>query len=276
MKFDAAANEAEISIFSEIGMWGITVADFKKEFDAVKEAKSIKLLMNSIGGDVFDGMAIFNILLPFKAKLVVQTLGISASIASVIALAGKEHKMNTGAFYMIHSPWTFAGGSAKDLRQTADLLDQISGSMADIYVAKSGLSKEEVLALMEAETWMTAEEAISKGFADEEVEAEAVAASADFSRFKFQHAPQALMEKVTKKGNPPATLRDFEALLRDEGGFSRSQAAGIAKNGFSAVLSGEQGEQDSGESGEVAAPPKVSPEKKRAMDGRFRRLALAG
>jgi len=275
----AENDTAEICVFDEIGIWGIGVSDFKKELDAIKGASSIKLLLNSIGGDVFSGMAIYNLLAPLKDKLDVEVLGLAASISSVVALAGKSLKMDTGSYLMIHNPWSYAMGTAKDFRTLADLLDQIGGNMADIYTPRSNHSRGEILALMEAETWMTAAEAVEHGFADEAVETEAIAALAcDLSKFKFQHAPQALIEKVTKKGNPPATLRDFEALLRDAGGFSRSAAAGIAKKGFSAVQPGGSDEEGSGEPAAIAEPPKiirVSPEQLRAMQARFRRLAIA-
>lgn len=279
MKYDKAADSAEISIFDEIGIWGIGVADFKKEFDAVKGAASIKALINSPGGDVFAGMAIYNLLSQVKDKLDVHVLGLAASISSVIALAGKSLTMDTGTYYMIHNPWSIAFGTSKDFRKLADQLDQISGSMADIYTARSALTREEVLALMDEETWMTAQEAVDNGFADEAIEAAPIAALAyDLAKYGYQRAPAALIEKVNAKGNPPATLRDFEAFLREQGGFTRRAASGISKNGFSAVASGDADEQDSGEStGEDAAPLNVvPPEKFRAMQARWRRLLLAG
>jgi ATP-dependent Clp endopeptidase proteolytic subunit ClpP len=277
----ASDTEAEISIFDEIGIWGVTVADFKKELDAVKNRASIKLLLNSPGGSVFDGMAIYNLLAPIKDKLEVHVLGLAASIVSVIALAGKSLTMDTGTYFMIHDPWAIAMGTAKDFRSTADLLDQIGGNMADIYTARSSYTKEEIQVLMAEETWMTAQEAVDAGFADTMVEGQAIAALAcDLSKFGFQHAPKALIEKVTKKGNPPATLRDFEALLRDAGGFSRSAAAGIAKKGFSAVRAGGSDEEGSGEPTSAAEaptsderPPKPAAAKRKTRD-RIRSVSL--
>lgn len=271
---------AEISIFDEIGGWGVGVQDFKKELDAVKGAKAIKLLLNSPGGDVFAGMAIYNLLAPLKSKLDVQVIGLAASIASVVALAGKSLSMDTGSYYMIHDPWAIGMGTAKDLRKLADTLDQIGGGMADIYTGRSAHTREEVLALMDEETWLSAQEAVDHGFADSLVETAQVAASiADLTKFGFQHAPKALIEKSTKHGNPPATARDLEALLRDAG-YSRSTAAGIVSKGFSAVSSGMPEQQGSGSepTSEDAAPPrivKVSPEKRRALDGKYHQLVIA-
>ncbi len=271
----ASETEAEISIFDAIGLWGITVSDFKKEFDAVKDRASIRLLINSPGGDVFDGMAIYNLLSPFKDRITVEVLGLAASIASIIALVGKRVVMGQGAYFMIHNPWVLAIGTAADLRKTADLLDSIGSNMADIYTARSTYTHDEVLQLMAEETWLTAQEAVDTGFADEMDESIAVAALAcDLSRFK--HAPKALTD--SRKAVPPATPRDLEALLRDAG-YSRKDATGLVAKGFSALSCGMQEESGSGiePTGEEAAPSKlISPEKLRALQARFRRLAIAG
>jgi ATP-dependent protease ClpP protease subunit len=270
----ASETEAEISIFDEIGLWGITVGDFKKELDAVKDRASIKLLLNSPGGSVFDGMAIYNLLLPLKDRLTVHVLGLAASIASVIALAGKSVTMAGGTYFMIHSPWAMIIGTASEMRKIADLLESIGSNMADIYTARSTYTRDEVLKLMAEETWLTAEEAVDAGFADEADELMEVAALAcDLSRFK--HAPKALTD--SRKAVPPATPRDLEALLRDAG-YSHKAATGIVAKGFSALSCGMQEESGSGiePTGEEAATPKlISPEKLRAIQGRVRRLALA-
>ncbi len=229
---------AEISIFDEIGGWGVSVSDFKKELDAIKNSASITLYLNSPGGDIFAAMAIYNLLSPLKDKITAHVIGWAASAASILALAGKKLLMGEATYLMIHNPWSIAMGTAKDFRKTADLLDQIGGNMADIYTARSNHTKDEILSLMDEETWMTGQEAIDHGFADELVTGEAVAALAgDITKFGFQHAPQAIIENVHKKSNPPATARDLEAILRDAG-YSWTIAAGIVSKGFSAVRTG--------------------------------------
>ena len=235
----ADANAAEISVFDEVGGWGVTVADFKKELDAVKGAAAITLSINSPGGDVFAGMALYNLLLPLKARLSVRVLGLAASISSIIALAGKSLTMAEGAYFMIHNPWTIAAGTEKDLIKTAGLLGQIGASMADIYAARSGKKKAEILALMEDETWMDAQQAVTAGFANAVEPAAQIAALADISKFNFQHAPRAVIDRAARKPNPPATARDFERYLRD-GGYSRNVAEAIAAKGFSAVSKGSE------------------------------------
>jgi ATP-dependent protease ClpP protease subunit len=271
----ADPDNAEISLFDEIGAWGVTVGDFKKELDAVKDAKAITLYLNSVGGDVFAAKAIYSLLAPMKERITVRTLGLAASAAAAIALVGKTHIMSEGAYFMIHNAWTFMLGNAAELRKTAGLLDAIDGDNAAIYQARSNKTIDEIKAMMAAETWLTAEEAVAMGFADEVEEAEQIAALADLSKFNYQHVPKAVMDRVEKKDNPPATARDFERLLRDSG-FSRKVASAITAKGFTAVSSGMEEAEDSGiEPVEDAAPIKVmSIERKREL-GQKLRLALA-
>jgi len=270
----ADGDNAELAIFDEIGAWGVTVADFKKELDAIKGAKEITLYLNSVGGDVFAAKAIYSLLAPMKDRITVRTLGLAASAAASIALVGKTHIMSEGAYFMIHNAWTIALGNAAELRKTAGLLDAIDSDNAALYQARSNKTIDEVKAMMAEETWLTAEEAVAMGFADEVEEAEQIAALADLSKFNYQHVPKAVMDRIEKKDNPPATARDFERLLRDSG-FSRKNAAAITAKGFSAVSSGTEEAEGSGiEPAEVAAPVKVPPEKRRALSAKFRKLAL--
>jgi ATP-dependent Clp protease protease subunit len=243
MKSDKAKNEAEISIFDEIGIWGVSVSDFKKEFDAIKGAKAITLYINSPGGSVFDGMAIYNILAGVKDKITAKVLGLAASVASIIALAGKRLVMSEGTYLMIHDPWALAVGTGAEMRKTADLLDSIGSGMADIYTARSNHTREEIVSLMAAETWLSAEEAVAAGFADEVVEAEAIAALGDISKFK--HAPQALIERAQKNCDPPTTIRELEATLRDAG-YSKKESLKIVADIVADVRAGRPDEDGSG------------------------------
>jgi ATP-dependent Clp protease protease subunit len=279
VKADAAKAEAEISIFDEIGAWGVTVSDFKKELDAIKDAKAITLYLNSIGGDVFAAKAIYNLLAPLSEKITVRTLGIAASAAAAIALVGKTHIMAEGSYFMIHNAWTIAIGNAADLRKVAGLLDAVDQDAVIIYEAKSKKTTDEIKMMMAAETWLTAEEAVAMGFADSVEEAEQIAAIADLSKFNYQHTPKAVLDRIEKKNNPPATPRDLERVLRDAG-YSRKIAAGIVADGFSAVSdAGRSEEEDLGT--ESAAPAAgeqnviyLTPERLRVMRAKLRLLAL--
>lgn len=250
-----AAGEAEISIFGEIGFsWfeeGNTLDSVKEAFDQVKDAPKIRLLLNSPGGDAFEGMAIYNLLAKARDRLTVEVLGLAASAASVIALAGHELVMDEGSYFMIHEPWGITIGPADDHRKTADLLDKMSGNFADVYAAHSGLSRDEALDAMKQETWYTAAEAMEAGFATEIGESADVAAvSIDTVRFQYKHTPNGLGKTAASSDRkPPRTASGLEQLLR-ESGYSRSDATGIAARGAKALLP----ERESREEPEAAGP----------------------
>ncbi len=184
---------AEISIFDAIGRWDFAAKDFKRDFDTVKKSRKLRLLLNSPGGDVFEGMAIYNLLAAYREKLEVEVLGVAASIASVIALAGRELVMAQGSYLMIHNPSGIVMGNAGDMRKTAETLDKIAGQIANIYAGKSYLNREEVLAAMEQESWYTAAEAVEAGFADRVEDRGPIAALAfDLQAFHYDRVPRIL------------------------------------------------------------------------------------
>lgn len=186
----ALKNSAEISIYDEIGGWGVSAKDFVEDLKGVGDVADITLRLNSPGGSVFDGMAIYNQIKQHKAQVTVYIDGLAASMASVIAMAGDLVIMPENAMMMIHNPWTMAVGDAEDLRNNADLLDKIKSTMLSAYAKKSGKSEDEISAIMDAETWLTGAEALEAGFADEAEPALDIAASIkDFDLSKFQNAP---------------------------------------------------------------------------------------
>lgn len=237
----AADGEVELSIFGTIGndWWGggITPDSIKEALDEIKDAPAIRLLLNSEGGDAFDGVAIYNLLAKIRDQLTVEVIGFAASAASVIALAGKELIMDEGSYLMIHEPWGITMGPADDHRKTADLLDKMSGNFADIYAAHSDLSRDEALAAMKEETWYTAAEAIDAGFASSVGDKTSVAAmSADVAKFSYRHIPDGLGTAAASADREvPRTAKGFERFLR-ESGYSRSEATAIAARGAKGLL----------------------------------------
>jgi len=127
--------------------------------------------LNSGGGDVFAGVSMYNALKNFDGNVTIRVDGLAASIASIIAMAGDKIIMSPGSMMMIHKPWTMAVGDANELDKVKEVLSDIEKSLLPIYTARTGKSEEEVQALLDAETWMTAEEAVAEGFADEVIEA---------------------------------------------------------------------------------------------------------
>lgn len=187
----ALNNSAEISIYDEIGGWGVTAKEFMDELKAVGDVSSITLRINSPGGSVFDGMAIFNRIKQHPAEVTAYIDGLAASMASVIAMAADKVVMPENAMMMIHNPWTFAHGDAEELRDSAELLDKIKTTMLSAYSNKSGLSNDEIAAIMDEETWLTGQEAVEMGFADVSEDAVDIAASVkNFDLTKFQNSPK--------------------------------------------------------------------------------------
>lgn len=158
----------EILIYSDIGPeeWGgVSAKAVKAQLDTMQDAAEITVRINSPGGDVFDGFAIYNLLAQHPAKINVKVDGWAASAASVIAMAGDTVEMAANALMMIHNPWTMAIGDSGNMRKTADLLDQIKGSIVTTYKGKTTLADDEIAELMDAETWFDATGAVEAGFA---------------------------------------------------------------------------------------------------------------
>lgn len=191
---------AEVLIYGTIGeSWffeeSVTASDFRKELKALGSVKELVIRVNSDGGSVPDGLAIYNSLKAHPARKVVHVDGHAASIASVIAMAGDTIEMGEGTQMMIHDASTIAWGNAGELRRTAELLDSISGDIAEIYARRSGKPAETIRNLMTAETWFKAREAVDFGLADTTLAGDpAVQAHlepAEAARFK--HPPKALL-----------------------------------------------------------------------------------
>ena len=188
-----APKPAELLIYGNIGdRWnedGVVASELVRDLSAL-ETDTINLRINSYGGSVPDGLAIYNALRRHKAAVNVFVDGVAISCASYIAMAGDTITMAKNAQMMIHGPWTIAAGNATDLREQADILDRYAKAMASAYADKSGKTYEDALALLtdRKDHWFLADEAKAEGFADEVGEEVAVAASLansfDLSRFK--------------------------------------------------------------------------------------------
>lgn len=177
-----ANGNAEIYVFDEIGYWGVTAKDFARDLKEIEKTGSIDLHINSPGGSVTDGIAIFNLLKNHKSTVNVYIDGLAASMASVIAMAGDTITMPENALMMIHNPWGGAMGDAEELRKTANVLDKMKTALISAYANKTGIDSDEISELMDAETWMTGAEAVEKGFANQVTDEVKLAASFDTSK----------------------------------------------------------------------------------------------
>jgi ATP-dependent Clp protease protease subunit len=182
--FRAQAKGAEIIIYDEIGAFGIPAKAFLDELKALGPVPELTLRINSPGGSVFDGVAIYNALKRHEARVTVWIDGIAASIASVIAMAGDEVVMPENAMLMLHDPSALVIGTAADMRAMAEALDKMKAGMVAAYRDKSGRDDAEIEALMAAETWLSADEAVSLGVADRVEAPVRMAAHFDLSRFR--------------------------------------------------------------------------------------------
>jgi len=131
-----------------------------------QKGKNITVWVDSWGGDVFAGAGIYNALKEHKGKVTVKVDGKAVSAASVIAMAGDEILMSPASILMIHNPWSFAMGEAKDMRHQADVLDEVKETILNVYRERTGLSRNKLSRMMDDETWMSARKAMADGFAD--------------------------------------------------------------------------------------------------------------
>lgn len=199
----AGGTRAEIYLYGDIGasFWseGITAKQFKDDLKALGDkVTDLDVHINSGGGDVFEGRTIYNLLLQHKAKKTVYVDALAASIASLIAMAGDEIVMGDGAFIMIHNAWGVAVGNAAEMQRVKDLLDSVSGTLIDTYAKRTKMPRDEIVALMDAETWMPAAEAVDRGFADKMVEPTKVAAAVISYPQAFKNVPKQLQPNRAK------------------------------------------------------------------------------
>lgn len=204
---------AEVLIYDEIGFWGVTAAEFVRDLEALGDVDRITVRINSPGGDVFDGITIYNALRRHAADIEVRIDGLAASAASFIAMAGDPVIMPENAMLMIHEPFGIALGGAGDMRAMAEALDRIGTSIVSMYAAKAALDRAEIAQMMADETWISAAEAVEAGFADEMVETVEISAAFDLSAYR--NVPQDWRGKRAKR--TPAARRKPVWTAEDAG-----------------------------------------------------------
>lgn len=206
-------SEAEIYLYGEVGdelFGGVSSARFAEDLVALGNVDKIDLRIDSVGGDVWQGMAIYRLLADHPARVVAHVDGIAASISSAIAMAASEITIGEASMMMIHEPWARATGGEEKMLKTAALLRKMTGTIRDVYVARTGNSATDVKAWMAAETWFSADEAVVHGFADAiSGNIRLAAAAVDPKRFPYMNTPAALIAKPNL-----AALRDRVAKMK--------------------------------------------------------------
>jgi len=231
-----APKPAEVLIYGNIGdSWnedGVIASELVRDLSAL-EADTINLRINSYGGSVPDGLAIYNALRRHKATVNVFVDGVAISCASYIAMAGDTITMAKNSQMMIHAPWTFAYGNSVDMREQADILDRYAKAMASAYADKSGKTYEDALALLTdgKDHWYMADEAKAEGFADEVGDEVAVAASlaSSFDLSRFKSAAPAAAGHYTPVSQPAAAAAKPQEHSMPEEKKPAAQPAAFAR-----------------------------------------------
>jgi ATP-dependent Clp protease protease subunit len=227
-KFAAKTDDGatQIDLYDEIGFWGVTAKGFRSR---LKDATGdIVLRINSPGGDVFDGIAIYNDLLAYEGKVKVEVVGVAASIASIIAMAGDEVVIAPNAFFMIHNAWTIGVGNRHDMTDIATTLGKIDEAMARTYAAQTTSGIRSIKQMMDDETWLDAKESVEAGFATSILPAADSGAKAKFDLSVFSNPPKALV--WDEDDAIPETEEDVEKLLMRDAGKTRSQARALIRD----------------------------------------------
>ncbi|WP_433581596.1 head maturation protease, ClpP-related [Paenibacillus amylolyticus] len=210
--------EGDLYIYGDVTSWKTDDGDtsaksFKRDLDALGDIGRLNLYINSPGGSVFEGVAIGSMLKRHKAHITVYIDALAASIASVIAMAGDVIRMPRNAMMMIHNPWDFVMGNADELRKAADDLDRIGGSMKESYLSKTGgkITPEKLTELLDAETWLSAQECLNYGLCDVVEEANQAAACVSNELFaKYRNVPEDIAAKLNDPEQPQANTSDDE------------------------------------------------------------------
>ena len=221
----AADTDAHISIYEPIGAeWDGTGVTARRIGAALRSIgpRDVTVSINSPGGDFFEGVAIYNLLREHPARVTVRVVGLAASAASVIAMAGDDILMGDGAFFMVHNAWAVAVGNRHDMQAAAGRLEPFDAAMADLYAQRTGMKQEEVVKLMDAETWLGAKAALQDGFATGMLDDQQITHDTQAST---RTKPLALIEaSMAKAGYSRSARRDvLKAMF--QGTPSATQAA---------------------------------------------------
>jgi ATP-dependent Clp protease, protease subunit len=206
MDIRAAADEDKdntISVLGAIGQdffgEGVTARRISAALRSIGE-RDVVVNINSPGGDFFEGLAIYNLLREHKGAVTVKVLGIAASAASIVAMAGDRVEVPRAGFLMIHNTWVMAMGDRHDLREFADLLEPFDKAAAGIYMARSGLDEKTIGKMMDKETWIGGADAVDKGFADALLPSDEIAKDAKAAADLTVHAGAKLNALLAKAG----------------------------------------------------------------------------
>ena len=197
---EAEQRTIEVFVYGEIGYWGITASQFVQDLRAMDDGVSpVIVAFNSVGGDLFDGLAMHNALSRLGERCTGRIDALAASAASVAVCGAHKVVIASNAMLMIHNPWTYAAGDADSFRKVADVLDQTMEAIIAAYRAKApDIDEDELRGLVAAETWLTANEAVALGLADEVgdgIQVKACLGQGSVMQ-RYQHTPADLLAQL--------------------------------------------------------------------------------
>jgi len=229
----AADDDNDIGIFDVIGQdfWtgeGVTSKRIAAALRNIGADNPVTVNINSPGGDLFEGLAIYSLLKEHKGKVTVKVLSLAASAASIIAMAGDEIQIARAGFFMIHNAWTLAIGNRHDLRELADFLEPLDRSMADVYSVRTQDPIEDMQAMMDAESWIGGSDAVSEGFADSLLASDQIDADANVSGTKVaaKKLDIALAKAGLSRADRRQLLNEYKSGMRNAAGPGTPGAAG--------------------------------------------------
>jgi ATP-dependent protease ClpP protease subunit len=259
MNAKAAGDDLELAILGVIGGWwdGINARMVRSVLNDHKDAKSIRVLIDSPGGDYFDGVAIMNLLRRHKAHVTVEVIGEATSAGSVIAMGGDKIEMHVGTMMMIHRAWTFAMGNGDELRTTGEMLDKVDGGLLAVYKARTGAAEKDIKKWVDATTWMTSAEAVERGFADAELAA--LPPKSDPNDTEPAEDLQPPSESQARASAPPLTQLPRAAASRMPSVANQSAAPAAAEPTSGGTAAGEIPPAPEGSDPQTPTPPEEEP-----------------
>lgn len=229
----AKDEENSINIYSTIGDYGDGTGMTAKIMSSIlrKAEGDVTINLNSAGGDFFEGVAIYNLLKEYDGNVNVKIVGLAASAASVIAMAGDDIKIAESGFLMIHNAWTLAMGNKEDMRGVADMLEKFDESMASVYSQATGIELKQIKKMMAAETWISGAESVEMGFASSLLDSDATYEEKE----KMPDSLKKVDSTLAKYGIPRSERR---ALLKDLSKPSAAEPTKPSASDLSEALKG--------------------------------------
>lgn len=232
LRASVTEDERTIGIYDAIGYdyWTGDGVTAKRVAGALRSMGKgpVTVNVNSPGGDMFEGLAIYNLLREHDGEVTVRVLGLAASAASVIAMAGDQVQIARAAFFMIHNAWIVVAGNRNELRDYAKWLEPFDAAMADIYAVRTGEDAKAIEKLMDGETWIGGSDAVSRGFADDLLASDQVSSggAASAKAASVRRIESALKASGLSRAEAQRLIADFKSGLSDSAGGGEPGATG--------------------------------------------------